>query len=191
MFEKVLQLDYQLFEWIHLQLQHPVLDVLMLFIRNPYVWFPLYFFVLMFLIINYGKRAIVPIVVLSCCIGSADAISSHLIKKNVKRLRPCKQPELKEKIRPILGCGSAYSFTSSHAANHFCMATIFGLLLPLGWRWKTGLYFWAASICFAQVYVAAHFPSDVIAGAFLGMAIGWFFYGIYKRYMFRSPDSNS
>jgi len=117
-----------LFEVIHLGLQHPLLDVLTVFIRSPYIWFPLYLFVLVFLIFNYRKRAIIPIVILSCAIGSADAISGHLVKKNVKRLRPCNQPLLKEKIRPLIGCGRAYSFTSNHAANHFCMATLFGIV---------------------------------------------------------------
>lgn len=181
MFKSLIELDCHLFEVIHLGLQHPLLDVLTVFIRSPYIWFPLYLFVLVFLIFNYGKRSIIPIVILSCGIGSADAISGHLIKKNVQRLRPCNQPALKEKIRPILGCGKAYSFTSNHAANHFCMATLFGLLLPLGWRWKTGLFFWAGSICFAQVYVAAHFPADVIAGSLLGIVIGLIFYVFYKK----------
>jgi len=181
MFKKLLELDNELFELIHIGLQHQLLDVCMVFIRSPYIWYPLYFFVLTFLLINYGKKAILPIVFISCGIGSADAISSHLIKKNVKRLRPCNQPELNEKIRPILGCGRAYSFTSSHAANHFCMATVFGLFLPLGRRWKVGLLIWASSICFAQVYVAAHFPSDVLVGGLLGIIIGLSFFAMYKR----------
>jgi len=179
MFQSLIELDYRFFELIHLGLQHPLLDVLTIFIRSPYIWFPLYLFVLLFLIFNYGKQAIIPIVILSCGIGSADAISGHLIKKNVKRLRPCNQTVLKEKVRPILGCGRAYSFTSNHAANHFSMATLFGLMLPLGLRWRAGLFIWATSICFAQVYVAAHFPLDVIVGAFLGIVIGLLFYMFY------------
>jgi len=191
MFQSLIKLDYLLFEVVHLYLQHPILDTITIFIRSPYIWFPLYLFVLVFLIFNYGKKAILPIIVLSCGIGSADAVSSHLVKKNVQRLRPCNQPELKEKIRPILGCGRAYSFTSSHAANHFCMATLFGLILPLGKRWKTGLLVWASSICFAQVYVAAHFPLDVIAGGILGIAIGLIYYTFYVKLLPKVVAVNS
>jgi undecaprenyl-diphosphatase len=32
---------------------------------------------------------------------------------------------------------------------------------------------WAAAICYAQVYVGVHYPTDILGGAVLGIMIGW------------------
>jgi undecaprenyl-diphosphatase len=79
-------------------------------------------------------------------------------------------------------CGNAYSFTSSHATNHFAIATF--LSLTLGKRFKKikwPLLTWAGMICLAQVYVGVHFPLDVFCGAILGMIIGWLWSFVFNN----------
>jgi undecaprenyl-diphosphatase len=64
------------------------------------------------------------------------------------------------------------SFISSHASNHFAVATfIYQTLKFMSRKWSL-VFIWAAVICYAQVYVGVHYPSDVIAGALFGVIMG-------------------
>jgi undecaprenyl-diphosphatase len=72
-----------------------------------------------------------------------------------------------------VSCGSGYSFTSSHATNHFCIAaflvSVFGTYMR---KWKYVWWAWASLISIAQVYVGVHYPLDIIGGGLLGTIIG-------------------
>lgn len=62
------------------------------------------------------------------------------------------------------------SFPSGHAIVTFAIAT---LVAPyLKGRWKILPWALAAAVCIARVYLGAHFPLDVLAGAGLGVFIG-------------------
>jgi undecaprenyl-diphosphatase len=113
----------------------------------------------------------------------SDQISSSVVKPLFARLRPCNDPDLSTQVRLLLdGCGAGYSFTSSHATNHFALA-IFLTVTLRQWigKYTWVLYLWAASIGYAQVYAGVHYPFDILAGALLGTGIGWFTGNFYQR----------
>lgn len=114
--------------------------------------------------------------ILACAglsIFGSDTISSKLIKYEVKRLRPCQEVKLEPAAITRVDCGSGFSFTSSHAANHFCLAAFIVALFGFHMKaWKYLWWVWAGLISLAQVYVGVHYPLDVIAGALLGCTIG-------------------
>ena len=64
---------------------------------------------------------------------------------------------------------SALSFPSAHATSSLAAATAFGRVEP---RTRLPLYALAAAICVTRPYLGMHYPSDVLAGAALGIAIG-------------------
>ena len=104
-----------------------------------------------------------------------DQISSSFIKPFFERPRPCRDPILMNQIRMLLnGCSGGYSFTSSHATNHFGFAVYIYLTLGniIG-KWKYAFLVWAAVIAYGQVYVGVHYPLDIICGALLGTTIGF------------------
>lgn len=170
--DQLLQIDYRVFEAInHMQL--PVLlDQILIYWRTPLFWAPFYTFVLSFFFFNFGKKGWLLLLFSLLVFGSADMMSSQLIKKSVQRVRPCRT-EVGIEATVRVRCGSGYSFTSSHATNHFALATFWIFILGGHLRgFKTGLIVWASLVCLAQVYVGVHYPSDVIAGAILGGLIG-------------------
>ena len=170
---EILQWDEQLFQLINGSWHNPVLDAVMPWWRNKYVWFPLYVFIASFFLLNFKKRGAFLILAIGLTVGTADFVSSSIIKKNVQRLRPCNTEMLKNDMQLLVRCGSGYSFPSSHAANHFAMAVV--LFFTLGKvlkRTRIPLLLWAASIAFGQVYVGVHYPLDVLMGSLLGILIG-------------------
>jgi len=181
--------DKRIFTFIHHGLANNIFDILMPWLRNPLTWVPLYAF-LIFWIIRYHRKYAIKFILLSLVtVGFTDYVSASVIKPLAGRLRPCHAADLQPVIRHLVDCGGLYSFPSSHASNHFGMAAFwfFATAHITGTKWYW-LWFWAAIICFAQVYVGVHYPFDVTAGALLGMFTGITTGLIFKRW--NSPKKN-
>ena len=178
----MMNLDQELFYFINNNLHIPMLDKIAPYWRSMYLWLPLYVFFISYLLLNFEKkRAAMYLLALGLTVGAADIISSRLIKNTVARLRPCNDAGVKPKVKLLVHCGGGYSFTSSHAANHFA-AAVFVILTFVGHRkWlRYSLLAWAASIAFGQVYVGVHYPLDVVCGAILGACVGWLGAFVYR-----------
>ena len=103
----------------------------------------------------------------------SDLTSSSLIKHLVFRLRPCHNPAIADNIRVLASyCPVSSSFTSSHACNHFALATFIYITLHKTSRWWVAIFAWAFSIAYSQVYVGVHYPMDIFCGALIGSLIG-------------------
>jgi membrane-associated phospholipid phosphatase len=179
---ELLQLDEALFFLINRDGQSPLLDALMPFWRNKYAWIPLYAGLLAFSLYKFRLKGLWWALLLVATVGASDMISHRVIKKQVQRPRPCQVESMKEEARLLVPCGSGYSFTSNHAANHFALAAFFAGTLGIFLRRWTVLFFvWAFGVAYAQVYVGVHYPLDVLGGALLGLLIGGATTLIWKR----------
>jgi len=107
---------------------------------------------------------------------ATQAVLVWAVKLMVGRVRPWIALGLPAPV----GAPSDGSFPSGHAAGAFCVAVFVAAALPVGWRESTGrawavrvaILTVAALIALSRVYLGAHFPSDVAAGALVGAAIG-------------------
>jgi undecaprenyl-diphosphatase len=173
--DDLLRFDQQFFYLINGKWHNAFLDSVLPVIRTSQLWVPLYLFLLVFMLVNFGTRAIWWIVFVALTAVLSDFISSDIIKANFFRLRPCNDPDLIPQARTLLGYRpKSSSFTSSHATNHFTLATFFYFTLKQyigAWGWL--FFVWASIIIYSQVYVGVHYPLDVLAGAAVGMALGY------------------
>jgi membrane-associated phospholipid phosphatase len=82
----------------------------------------------------------------------------------------------------LSGCSGSYSFTSSHAANHFGIATFVSITMYSTFRkWIWLFYLWAFFISYAQVYVGVHYPLDVLVGGLIGVVAALVTANIFNR----------
>lgn len=88
-------------------------------------------------------------------IGTGTTI--FCLKHIVGRERPLKRDE-------------KTAFPSGHAGFSFTLATVIGSKYP---KWRIPLYLWATMVGISRIYLGRHYPSDVIAGALIGTAVGW------------------
>lgn len=153
----------------------------LILIRNKYIWIPLYLAIFAYVFAAYDlRKASYYILFIVTAVSLTDVVSSRIVKNSVKRLRPCQEQSVQYTIQPRVYCSRSYSFTSSHATNHFGIAMIMTLLFGRR-RWVTYVFFtWAGLISLAQVYVGVHYPLDILAGACLGIALVRIWARIYK-----------
>lgn len=182
-------LDKKIFLFIHNGLSNSFFDFIMPWIRDKYFWIPLYIVFLLMLVYYFRKKSWIVIFASLTVVGISDFISSGIFKPLFHRLRPCQNPELVSHIHNIITCGSGFSFVSSHAANHFALAVFLGLIFNEKLKWLLPvLLFWAALICFAQVYVAYHYPADVAIGAIVGIIPGLIAAHLLKYWLKKSSS---
>jgi undecaprenyl-diphosphatase len=72
------------------------------------------------------------------------------------------------------------SFPSGHAAFYFALSTFIYF-----YNKKAGILFFIGSflICLARVFVGIHWPSDILAGAIVGMLSAWLINRVFKKYI--------
>ena len=185
----IINWDIQGFEAINTGLSSDFLDAFLPWMREPLFWIPLYVFIVAFIFFNFGKRGIWFVLFITLTVSNSDVVSSRLIKKQVERLRPCNDENVA--VIKRVRCGSGYSFTSSHATNHFAIASFMASTLGLYFkRYRGGLWVWAAIISLAQVYVGVHYPLDILGGALLGTLIGQFWALLFRKYYGNSLQIN-
>ena len=172
--QKIKQWDQWLFIQINSGQSNSFSDSIMPYLRNSYYWTPLYLFLLLFVIINFKGRGWWWVLIFLCTVSLTDIISSRILKEVFERLRPCQDPDFMGYVRLLVDqCSGGSSFTSSHAANHFGMATFFFITFRhLFKKWAWLVFIWAAAVGYAQVYVGVHYPGDVLGGAVAGILMG-------------------
>ena len=97
-------------------------------------------------------------------VGPAAVIVNYAVKVGVGRERP-----LIEDHPALARAPSKLSFPSAHATSSMAAATALGRVEP---RARVPLYALAGAICVCRPYLGMHYPSDVLAGAALGAALG-------------------
>ncbi|HEY5815360.1 MAG TPA: phosphatase PAP2 family protein [Solirubrobacterales bacterium] len=88
---------------------------------------------------------------------------NYVVKLIVKRPRP-----VLEGLPPLGGAPSSLSFPSAHATASFAVATAMTRVDPLG----ALAFVLAFALALGRPYLGMHYPSDVLAGIVLGVALG-------------------
>jgi undecaprenyl-diphosphatase len=178
MLEWLLTLDRSVFLFINRGLANPVTDLIMPVITNDNFLRLLYGLLVLALVI-FGRRRFLWAILFSIVVVTlTDQSSASLLKPLIGRLRPCKIME----VHLLVGCGSGYSFPSSHAANLFGQALFWGLLCRK-YLWPEVAF--ALLVGLSRIFVGVHYPLDVVGGMILGAlqgaALAWLYLSLKAR----------
>ncbi|GAB3922246.1 phosphatase PAP2 family protein [Larkinella terrae] len=178
--EKLNQLDTDLFLWLN-GLYASWLDPVMVWVTMRNSWIPFYVVLIGWLIFQYQKQALGLILTLVVAVALSDQMASSVMKPLTLRLRPCHEPALQKLIHPVLECGGTYGFASSHAANAFALAMALWLLVGKRFGWVKWTFLWAFLVSYSRIYVGAHYPLDVLAGAGIGVMMATISAVLYQK----------
>lgn len=189
----------------------PVWDRVMLAVSGTTMWIPLYVLILWLVWRRAGWRGTLTFLVLmAAAVGLADMVAGifkhsgllgGLLPDLEPRLRPMFTPSLEgldippdslAAIRraalpgdwavhvPPGAVAGRYGTVSAHASTIVALALLSAAVIRR--RWFTILVtLCALLICYSRIYLAKHFPMDILWGALLGAALGGVAYWIYHR----------
>jgi undecaprenyl-diphosphatase len=105
------------------------------------------------------------------------AIVTNILKYSIDRTRPFIIFPFLEKLA---GAGSP-SFPSGHTSDAFALATSLSLAYP---RWPVIIfsYTWAIMVGYSRMSLGVHYPTDVLAGAVVGIGSAYLCSWVQKRW---------
>ena len=173
MIETLNNLDANLFLFLN-EKHNAFWDFVMFWTSNKLIWIPLYIFFIFLIYKYYKKNTLWVLLAAVLLIALSDLISVHLFKNVFLRLRPCYEPALEGLVHLVNDkCGGQYGFISSHATNHFAIATFLSILLGNKINYFIfSILLWATVISYSRIYLGVHYPGDVLGGIVIGSVIG-------------------
>ena len=168
--------DYPLFEMLNFD-GGATLDSLMSAISGIVMWIPLYLLILYMVWRRWSWRGVVALILaVALALGLADLLAGIF-----KHSGPLKNlwPDFPARLRPMFSEGLSdvnipsthhgrYGTVSAHAATIVSLSIISAYAIHRRWfSWLIALV--AIAICYSRIYLACHFPQDILLGAALGV----------------------
>ena len=172
--------DWQLFEWLNFD-GPQWLDSVMHAISGVAMWVPLYLLIIYMVWRRYSWRGVLAFAVaIGVAIGVADVVSgifkhqgifADLLPSFPARPRPMHTAEGLEFFTNGYFTGNKFGTVSGHSATIVSIALLTSFIIKR--RWFTWLMVAVAvMVCYSRIYLACHFPQDILLGALVGLLSG-------------------
>lgn len=169
--------EFMILDFIQTHMRNAFLDTLMPFItrlgNGGVIWIILTIVLLLF---PKTRRTGV---ILAVSLGLESLFCNVFLKPLVARIRPF---EVNTAVQLLIAPPSDFSFPSGHTGISFAAAA--ALYFGKNKLWIPALIL-AVIMAFSRLYLYVHYPTDVLAGAVLGIVSGWLGYmlinALWKR----------
>ena len=171
-------IDNDTFVWLN-SMRSDFADTFCLMFSGKFIWVPMYAAILYTFFRDFKwQQAVLFIIGVALTITLADQLGAHVLRPIFERPRPSNPASpVFWMVHLVDGhsAGGDFGFPSCHAANTFALATLVSFYLK---RRATVifLFIWAIITCYSRIYLAAHYPGDLLAGALLGAAVAYVVY---------------
>lgn len=162
-------------------------DSFMWLFSDKIIWIPMYAAILYVVYKNYQwKVALGCVVAIALTIVFADQMGASVLRPYFERMRPSNlENPISEFIQIVNGKrGGRYGFPSCHAANTFGLA-FFLVFLFKNRLLSVFMLLWAVVTCYSRSYLGVHYPGDLLAGMFVGLAGAMLCYALFRIYVNR------
>lgn len=161
MYEKILEFDFSVLDFIQSNFANSYMDAVMKVVSSSY-FFALW--IVIGIILIFIKKQRLNGISLLCSLSITILLTEFVLKLIFMRERPFL---LNETHALIIAPPFGTSFPSSHTALSFTAAVV---LLRVSKPIGISAIAFAALVGFSRMYLYVHFPTDVIAGAIVGTA---------------------
>lgn len=125
----------------------------------------LYPFIALYVFLNCREALSKPFLISAFVAFPIKGLLYHFLKQAMKRDRPFEKiDDVHFRVRPP----DKFSFPSGHTASAFLVMTLLSSFFQVPIL-QIGTFVWAAMVGVARVYLGVHYPTDVLAGALLGI----------------------
>ena len=160
----ITQFDFSVLDFIQKYLRTDIGDSIMTFITRlgdgGMIW------IIAAVIMLFFKKTRKAGICLAAALAITAFVGNTVLKNIFQRIRPY----LEANVPIIIGHPGGYSFPSGHTSSSFAAATVLAFTFK---KWGALFYVLAALIGFSRAYLYVHYPTDIIAGAVLGWAVGF------------------
>jgi undecaprenyl-diphosphatase len=164
------------------------MDWFMTTVSGVAMWIPLYLLIIYMVWRRYSWFGVAAfIVAVSAAMGLADIIAGifkhsgplgSLWSDFPVRLRPMFTESLVD-VHVVSAAHGTYGTVSAHAATIVTLALMCSYLIKHRW-FTVMMVLFTLLICYSRIYLACHFPQDILIGALLGLTTG-----VVGLYLFR------
>ena len=181
--------DERLFLWLNFD-GGAVMDWTMSAISGVWLWIPLYLFILWAVLRKYGWKSMLAFIVcLALAMGLSDMICGifkhtgllkGLLPDFPVRHRPMFDIDVRELAHVVSYRHGPYGTVSAHAATNAAMALLSALAIRRRW-YNIAIVAITLIISYSRIYLACHFPQDIVLGLAVGAISGWLMYLLWRK----------
>lgn len=176
MVEWITNLDFSLLYWIQENLRADWLDAVCAFLSWAFGFgIP---WIVLGAVMFFFKKTRAAGVMLITAVALTFFFNEVAIKNAVCRERPC---VIDQTIELAVKRPTSYSFPSGHSSSVFAAV---GVLLFKHKKAGIPMLLFAIFMGFSRMYLFVHFPTDVLAGAVLGILMAWVTVLVFKELKF-------
>ena len=166
----ILQIDFAILDFVQKHFRSEVCDEIMKFVTALGNYGAFYIVTTLILLIYAKTRTAGTKLAIAQITGAI--ICSVILKNVVGRIRPFNIRD----FDLLINAPKDFSFPSGHTLHAFVCASV---IYTANRKWGIAAYILAFVMGFSRIYLYVHYPSDVLTGAVLGVAIG---YGVSKAF---------
>lgn len=160
-------------------------DEFWIFITNPLYWIPLFFILFYVGFKAFGFKKAIIIAIFTALSAAFSLLIVHFIKNYVERLRPINDLSVNESIRVLIEAHD-FSFVSGHSTVSFTVAFLTFWVLKKHYKFASLIFLFPILFAYSRLYLAAHYPLDILFGMLLGFSIAFCFYKILNKFFLKN-----
>lgn len=184
-----LTFDERLFLWLNFD-GGAATDWIMSTVSGTAMWIPLYLFIFFAVQRKYGWKAMAAFIVcLALAMGLSDmlcGVFKHTgLLKNLwadfpARHRPMFDSAVRDLAHVVSFRHGPYGTVSAHAATTAALGVISAMAIRKKW-YSIAITLIVLLICYSRIYLACHFPKDIILGLAVGLISGYLMYLLWRK----------